>query len=168
MPGLQRSYRVYNCPAPTTAHSVFVNTGTSIKTMMQIKPTTGIIPFGWGYALDSIPTAPVYVELLTTGTVAATLTTAYVSGDIIKYGDPNSTASLITLGTTASGYTATGEGSITATDVLDVGDCMATSYRNRLELDRECGVVPTDYLRIRAHTGTAVNMLCWIDWLEQG
>jgi len=166
MPGLLKSYRVYNCAMPTTAHQVYVTTGTSIKTMMQIDPTVNIIPFGWGYAFDSNPAAAVYVELLTTGAIAATGLTAFVAADIIKYGESGGTASAINLGTSASGYSATGEGAIVATRVIDVGPPMANYYSTRLELDHESSVLASEFLRVRAHTSSAVNMLCWVDYLE--
>ena len=165
MPGQQRSFLVYNCAtAALTAHAAFVTTGTSIKTMLQLKSSgANLTGIWWGYCFDSTPAVPVYVELVSTGTVAATVT-AFNAGDIIKYGDSGCTAAELTLSTTTSGFTASAEGTITATRLLDVGVPMASGYETQLPLDREFGVLATDYLRIRAHTATAVNMLCWIGW----
>lgn len=166
MPGQARSFLAYNCAtAALTAHAAFVTTGTTIKTMQQLKSSLGnMTGIWWGYTFDSTPTVPVYVELITTGTVAATGLTAYNAGDIIKYGDPSGAAADLTLSTSTSGFTATGEGTITATRLLDVGVPMASGYETQLPLDREFGCIATEYLRIRAHTATAVNMLCWIGW----
>jgi len=166
MPGQARSYLAYNCAtAALTAHAAFVTTGTSIKTMLQLKSSLGNITItSWGYALDSTPAVPVYVELLTTGTVAATSLTAFNAGDVVKFGDPSGVAADLTLSTSTSGFTAAAEGTITATRVLDVGVPMASGYSTQFPLDREPGCIATEYLRIRAHTATAVNMLCWIGW----
>jgi hypothetical protein len=168
MPGQGRSFLVYNgATAALTAHAAFVATGTAIKTMLQVKSggpnLTGI---WWGYCFDSVPAVPVYVELLTTGTVAATGVTAFAAGDIVKYGDSGGAASALTVTSNTSGFTATAEGTITATRLLDVGIPMASGYETQLPLDREFGVVSTEFLRIRAHTATAVNMLCWVGWVE--
>lgn len=170
MPGQGRSFVVYNgATAALTSRLAYVATGTAIKTMLQIKSggpnLTGI---WWGYALDvATPTSPVYVELLTTGTVPATGITAYAAGDIIKYGDGGGGASALTTTSNTSGFTATAEGTITATRLLDVATPpMAASYETQLPLDREFGVLSTEYLRIRVTTATTVNMLCWVGWCE--
>lgn len=140
-------------------------TGTSTKTMLQVKPTTNIALIAWGYSFDVVPTALVKAELLTTGTVAATVT-AYASGDVCKYDDAGSAASLISLGTSASGYTSSAEGSVTATRLLDSRLEWGQSYMAQFPLDREPGVQANDILRIRATTATTINMLCWVAFEE--
>jgi len=167
MPGQGRSFLVFNGPsAALTAHFAYVTTGTAIKTMLQIKPTTNITGIWWGYQFDSIPNAPVYTELISTGTVGATVT-SYAAGDIVKYGDSGGAASVIAITANTSGYTSSGEGTITATRLLDSGGPpMASGYETMLPLDREFGVVANDFLRIRMHTATAVLACCWLGWVE--
>src|SRR5690242_4297287 len=98
----RRRYLIFNgASAALTAAPASVATGTSIKTMLQVKPTTNIAIVEWGFECDSVPTAQIKWELLTTGTVAATVT-AFASGDVCKYDDAGSAASAISLGTSAS------------------------------------------------------------------
>jgi hypothetical protein len=99
--------------------------------------------------------------------VAATVT-AYVANDLTKFSDPNQAASILTLGTTASGYTATAEGTITATRTADVHliDPVA-NYVWAWALDQEFRVNVSKFLRIRVTAPAAVNALCWILWAEQ-
>src|SRR4051812_23590097 len=102
-----------------------VATGTAIKTLLQFKPSATIIAkiIEWGISFDGSSAAtPGKVELIETD-VAATVT-AFVAADITKLdsdalmgGDP--TTNLIQVGTAASGYTASAEGTTTATRDLD-------------------------------------------------
>src|SRR5687768_16807788 len=103
---------------PTTAAQASVTTGTAIKTMLQIAtPSTRQIQLiAWGFSIDDTAGADGVVELLQTD-VAATVTAHVASG--VQPLDPNSPASLMTLSTTATGYTATAEGSTTASRVFD-------------------------------------------------
>jgi hypothetical protein len=157
-------YRIWNGPAPTTAGQVAVTTGTAIKTMLQVKPVTALKITAWGYKLTTVPGAAVAVELLTTGTVAATVT-ASAAADVIKWGGANSEAADLTLATSGTGYTSNGtEGTITTTRVLDVGDDWATSYRTQFPLGRGPAVAAADICRIRVLTATAVLMICWIEF----
>ena len=108
----------YNAAAPTTAAMVKVTTSTSIKTMLQIATPSNrpIRVVEWGISFDASAAAtPGTVELLHTD-VAATVTAHVAAG--VQALDGNST-SLMTLGTSATGYTATAEGSITASRSLD-------------------------------------------------
>lgn len=161
----RREYMVQNGAMPTTARIPLVTTGTAIKTMLQIKPTTPLVVIEWGFSFGIVPTALVSVELLTTGTVAATVT-AYGANDITKWGDSAQGPSAITLGTTASGFTASGEGTVTATRLLDYQPTHAQSYSKQFPLDREPNIPITDYLRIRVTTGTAIDMNCWVVFEE--
>ncbi|MEV6432556.1 hypothetical protein [Nocardia sp. NPDC051463] len=158
----RRRYKLYNgATAALTAALAPVTTGTSIKTMLQVKPTTNVAVIAWGYSFDAVPTSLVKVELITTGTVAATVT-AFASGDVIKYDDPGTAASAISLGTSASGYTSTAEGTVTASRLLAGRNELAQSYESQDPLDREGGVVANDILRIRATTAVAIGMTCWV------
>lgn len=159
---MRRRYKIFNYAMPTTAGPTAVATGTSIKTMMQLKHASNFLVVAWGYSFDVVPTAKVTVELLTTGIVAATVT-AYVAADLNKYDDPGNAATGLLIGsTTNSGYTSTGEGSITTTRTIDARMDLGQSYQSQDPLDREGGVVAGDVLRIRATTSVSLGMLCWV------
>jgi hypothetical protein len=163
---VRRRYKIFNAAtAALTAPITAVTTGTATKTMLQLKPTTNVAIISWGYEFDVTPTAFVRTELISTGTVAATVT-AFNAGDVIKYDDAAQSASAASLGTTASGFTATAEGTITATRVLDMGPGWAQSYVIQFPLDREPGVIANDLLRVRMTTATAINAITWIDYEE--
>lgn len=169
------TYKVYNGPAPTTASQVAVTTGTNIKTMLQLKlgPSTNQIGkiIGWGISFDgSAAATPIECELLSTGTVAATIT-EFVAADIINTGDPNAAAVTddfplsFTAAGDESGYTATAEGTITATKVYDCQLVAPTNqYVIQLPLGREWCWKASDFLRVRVKAGTAVNCICWIEF----
>jgi uncharacterized membrane protein len=149
----------------TTGPPTKVTTGTATKTMLQIvaPSTRALTVVKWGVSFDgSAAGVPIICELVETGTVAATITTAYVANDIQKYDDPNSVASQITIGsTTASGYTATSEGSVTATRYADLQMVQPTNqYEWEWSLGREFKVKASNVLRIRVTATVAVNCLC--------
>lgn len=164
----RRRYAAWNAAtAALTAAPTMVTTGTALKTMLQIKPGTGcnIAIIEWGYSFDVTPTAVVKVELITTGTVNATVT-AFNAGDVVKYDDPGTTASSITLATSGSGFTSSAEGTVTASRLLDYQASWAQQYSKQFPLDREPAVVAADILRIRMTTATAVNASCYVVWEE--
>lgn len=167
-------YTTWNGPAPTTAALASVTTGTAIKTMLQLAtPATRMIQIlEWGFSLDDPPGADGVVELLQTD-VAATVT-AHVSSGVGNL-DPNGTASLLTLGTSATGYTATAEGTITATRPFDAVSLSSVSGESGLQYVR--AFMPDDrpivavskFLRIRATTPTtASDMRCFVTFQEVG
>lgn len=159
-------FMVQNGAMPTTARIPMVTTGTAIKTMLQIKPTTPIAVIAWGFSFDIAPAALVSVELLTTGTVGCVALTDFVAADLTKW-DAGASASAISLAAEASGFTSSStEGAIVATRVLDYQPTWAQSYQTQFPLDREPGVSANDFLRIRVTTGTAINMNCWLVWEE--
>jgi hypothetical protein len=167
-------YKIANYAMPTTAAPSGVTTGTSIKTMLQFKPsaTIGARIIQWGYALDSSAQATsAKIELIETD-VAATVT-ASVANDLVKWdaaalmgGDQ--TTNLIQVGTSATGYTSTAEGSITATRELDspqfvtTGTSFAVKWDSQFPLGREPFVQISKFARIRVTFGTAVNMYCYM------
>jgi hypothetical protein len=162
----RRRYTVYNAAtAALTAAPAGVATGTSIKTMLQLKPTTNISIIEWGYSFETVPTAAVKVELITTGTVNATVT-AFAAGDVVKWGDAGGAASAITLATSGSGFTSTAEGSITTSRLLDYYVTWAQQFSTQWPLEREPQVVASDILRIRMTTATTINAVCWLCWEE--
>lgn len=161
------SYIVWNGAMVTTAAPVPVTTGTSIKTMLQIVPAIPITVIAWGYSLDAAPATPGTVELIHTGTVAATVT-AYAVADVMPFHNPYALANTsgtsgvpLNLGTALSGYTSSGEGSITATRLLDVQK-QNGPYVLQGPLGREAGVPAAGVLRVRMTFGTAVNAICWV------
>ncbi|MGV9803919.1 hypothetical protein ACWDTP_38390, partial [Mycobacterium sp. NPDC003449] len=108
-----------------------MSTGAAVKTMLQLAtPSTRQIQLiSWGFSVDDPPGADAVIELLQTD-VAATVTAHVASG--VQPLDPNAPASLLTLGTTATGYTASAEGSITATRVFDAMSLSSTSGESSL------------------------------------
>lgn len=162
-------YQIYNGPSPTTAAQVAVTTGTSIKTLLQVKAsaTKPLQIVEWGISFDgSAAATPIKVELLETD-VAATVT-ASAAADINKLdaealagGDP--TTNLVPVGTTSTGYTSTGEGTITAVREFDVQFIAPTNqYVKQFPLGLEPVVQVSKFARIRVTAGAAVNAYCYM------
>lgn len=163
-------YLIGNGPMPTTAAFAVVTTGAVIKTMLQVK--MGATVMGrireWGGSFDASAAAtPGKVELIETD-VAATVT-ASVANDIFKYdsaallnGDP--TTALIAVGTTSTGYTASAEGSITATRLLDGPILLPPTqpFFKQIPLGGEAIIQIGKFARIRVTFGTAVNAYCYM------
>jgi hypothetical protein len=165
----RRRYIAWNFAMPTTGEPSFVTTPTTLTTgatLLQIKPTTNCAIIAWGFQTNVVPTALVNIDLLTTGTVGATVTN-YAAADIMKYDDSGSSASLIaTGGGNTSGFTSTAEGTITATRYLDQGPGWSQFYKTQEPLDREASVQAGDFLRIRAWSATAIGIKCFVVWEE--
>lgn len=161
-------FQAFNGPMPTTAAQLKVTTGNVIKTMLQIAPAanSSILVVEWGISLDAfVAAAPGTVELIETD-VAATVT-ALAAADITKFGDANDDASLITLGTSASGYTASAEGSITAVRVGDaILDPPTGLYVKQFPQGQEFKIRAGKFGRIRVTFAAAINALCYIKWIE--
>lgn len=168
-------YRTYNGPMPTTAAQVAVTTGTSIKTMLQVAtPSTRQIQLiSWGFSITAPPatTSTGIVELLDTDT-AATVTAHVAAG--VQPLVPGQPASLVTLGTSATGYTSSSEGTPTASRVHDVvevpgltagGDGIAP-YTWQWMPDERPIIAVSRFLRVRVTFGAAVNMITWVCWDE--
>lgn len=162
-------YQIFNGPSPTTAAQVPVTTGTAIKTLLQVLPsaTNTIRVIEWGISFDgSAAGTPIKCELLETD-VAATVT-AHVAAGIVKFGgtalsNGDVTTNLIQVGTSATGYTSTSEGSITTTRVFDAQLVAPTNqYVKQFPLGREPVIQVSKYLRIRVTAGTAVNAYCYV------
>ena len=161
-------YAIYNGPMPTTAAQAPVTTGTAIKTMLQVKlgtQLTGKI-VEWGISFDgSAAATPGKCELCETGTVFGTVT-ASAAADITKYGDPNlvdPTTSAFVVGTSATGYTCTSEGSITAVRMFDAVLLPPTApYVKQFPLGREPVINVSTAMRIRVTFGAAINAICYV------
>lgn len=151
---------------PTTASFAAVTTGTSIKTLLQLKPFNVCSIREWGISFDgSAAATPIEVELLDTGTVFATVTTS-ADADIMKMdGAEGAVASVVglTLGTSATGYTSSGEGSITAVKLFDAQFVAPTNqYIKQFPLGVEPKLIIGNSVRIRVKAGAAVNAICYM------
>lgn len=167
-------YKAWNGAMPTTAAQASVTTGTAIKTMLQLSTpaTRDITLIAWGFSIDDPPGADAVVELLQTD-VAATVTAHVAAG--VQPQNAGSPASLLTLGVANTGYTATAEGSITATRVFDTVSLSSVSaeaaagmvYTYQFMPDERPVIPVSKFLRVRATTPTtAVDMRCFVVWDE--
>lgn len=164
-------YTAWNAPMPTTAAMAKVTTGTSIKTMLQIATpaTRGIQLISWGFTCDAVPSGIGQVELIQTD-VAATVTAHVAAG--VQPIDPGMPASLMTLGTSATGYTSTSEGSTTASRSFDNQFVRASNTGEQVSyvcqwMPDERPIIPVSkFLRVRATFAAAVNMLTFVRWME--
>jgi hypothetical protein len=164
-------YLIPNGPMQAAAAFAAVTTGTAIKTLLQVKAgaTTSLKIVEWGISFDgSAAATPGKVELIETGTVAATVL-ATVAADITKLdphaisqGDP--TTALIAVGTTSTGYTASAEGTVTTVRNLAPPQFIAgtTQYQFQFPLGREPLIQTGNLARIRVTFAAAVNAICYM------
>ena len=158
----------------TTAAPVVQPTGTAIRTMMQLKPATGVIirPIAWGVSFNATAAAtPGTVELIETD-AGATMSTAFLAADIQPYGDANAPANTagtsgvpLNLGTSASGFATASvtEGSTANSRMADLQLIAPTNqYAQQWPLAREIECIPGRFLRVRATFGTTVGLLAWV------
>jgi hypothetical protein len=156
---------IQNGAMPTTAAPVKVTTGTAIKTMLQVKLASGVTGkvVEWGVSFDG-SAAATPIELLETGTVFATVT-ASVANDITRLNplEQDPTTALVVVGTSATGYTSTSEGSITASREMDYQLVAPTNqYVKQFPLGREPILNAVSALRIRVTAPVAVNCYCYV------
>lgn len=163
-------YLIANGSCPTTAAENTVNTGTNIKTLLQVKPgeTVSAKVVEWGISFDgNVANTPIKCELLETDAAAAV--TALTSSDITKLdsnalqgGDP--TTALVAVGSSATGYNASVEGTITSTRMLDLQLISPTSvYVKQFPLGREPVIQVGKFGRIRVTAASgAVNAYCYM------
>lgn len=162
---MAQRYIIANGPMPTTAALSVVQTGTAIKTMLQIAASAGnpIKIDEWGIFFNATAVGtPVRCELIETGSVAATVTAHQASG-VMRYdfiGDGG--ASSVNLGTSATGFTATAEGTPTATRLGDMAMVPPTSgYVKQFPLGKEFLVPPSTFARIRVTAAADVGCWCY-------
>lgn len=158
-------YFIANGPMPTTAAQAAVTTGTAIKTLLQVKGIAGV-KFKvkqWFVSFDGSSAAtPIKCELIETGTVFSTVT-ASAAADISPFTDAGAPISttFFSVGTTATGYTSSSEGSIVATRMFDVRFIPPTGGDGlQFPLGCEPEVAAVSALRIRVTAGAAVNAYC--------
>lgn len=160
-------YKIFNGPAPTTAAQVPVTTGTAIKTLLQLKPFNQAKIVGWGISFDgSAAATPIKCELCETGTIFGTVTASADADCVKQNGADQAVASIagLTLGTSATGYTCTSEGSIVASRMFDAQLVAPTNqYIYQFPLGQEPVLVIGNACRVRVTAGTAVNAICWIE-----
>lgn len=153
----------------TSAASVKVTTTTSIKTILQVQAsaTRPLIVTEWGISFDgNVAAQPVQVELIDTFSIAATVT-AHVAAGVQPYDDPNAPASTVTLGTAATGYNASAEGTITQTRIGDLQLIAPTNAFDKVwALGREWQVPVSHNLRIRVTSATSINCYGVVWWQE--
>lgn len=161
-------YLIANGAMQTTAAFVKVATGAAIKTMLQVKPITPARVIEWGCSFDASSAAtPGEVELIETGTVAATVV-ASVAADCTQL-DPeavalNAPADYFTLSTTGTGYTASAEGTITTVRNLAAPQLIAPTnqFIQQFPLGREPYIQPANIMRIRMTFAATVNTYCYV------
>jgi hypothetical protein len=162
-------YKTWNGATPTTAAQVKVAVANGVKTMLQLStPATRQIQLiSWGYSIDAALAG--VVELMQTD-VAATVTAHVAAG--VQPLDPNAPASLLTLGTANTGYTASAEGSTTASRVFDVQEVSSSSppnlsYSYQWTPAERPIIAISKFVRVRTTFGaTTSSMVCWIVWDE--
>src|SRR6266498_588921 len=161
------AYKVWNGPAPTAAAQQAVTSNPAIQTLLQLATPADmqIRIVSWGFSADDPANVDGVIELLETD-VAATVT-AHVASGLVKL-DPNAPNSRLTLGTSATGYTATAEGTIAATRVFDAVSLSSTSGESPLVY--VCQLMPVEmpiiavsrFCRVRITTGLAIRT--WITY----
>lgn len=162
-------YLIFNGAAAGAAAPVAVTTGTAIKTMMQLKPSATIIAkvVEWGISFDgTVANAPIKCELVETSGAATVVASAAaditkLDGNALAGGDP--TTNLIQVGTTSTGYTASGEGTPGTCRIFDLQYIAPTNqYVKQFPLGREPVVQVSTFLRVRVTAGAAVNCYCYM------
>jgi hypothetical protein len=163
-----RQFTAWNGAAPTTGALAPITTGTAIKTMLQLAPPSTLDAdlIGWGISFDGATFGTkIKCELIETD-VAATVT-AHVAAGLVKAIGPADLASQMTLGTAATGYTATAEGTTTASRLLDYQLIdQSAAYSFTWPLGNYPKIQPSKFLRVRVTATSAVNAVCFISWGE--
>jgi hypothetical protein len=157
----------------TAAAPVEQPTGTAIRTMMQLAPSSdyGVMRVHeWGFSLSTYANGG-QVELLDTGTVFATLNTAYALADVQPHNDATAPANTsgssglpLNLGTALSAFAtgSTTEGSITATLMKDYQTDPQGPYVKQWPLGLEPEIAGGHAMRVRATFATTTNMTCYV------
>lgn len=160
---MAKLFQVWNGASVTTAAPAPVTTGTAVKTMIQIVTSANSeirVCEYWWEGDGSAAATPGVVELgFANNTTTPATVTAYVAADIKKY-EPNSVASSLTLGTTASGYTASAEGTPVAMFSIPHQVPPTSGIYIQYPLGREPELPISSTLRLRNKLGTAVNAIC--------
>lgn len=151
---------------PKSSHAVVeVATTTSLKTVLQVAtPSTQQIELvRWGVYFDaSAAAAPGVVDLIDTN-VTATVTS--LTPEVFGYS--NEPASLCVGGSSATGYNASAEGTITASRIIDAENNPPTSgYSWDWPQGERPVIAVSRFLRIRCLFAATVNVIPFIVWQE--
>lgn len=152
-------YMVQNAALPTTAASVRVATGTSIKTLLQgTAPSSRRIEIvGWTLDFDGSPDG--VVELIHTTTVAGGTPTAVTP---TVWSDPSGPAALSTWG-----FSPSSEGTVVATTrLLDVHTVKANQSTYWFPLAERPVVPASGVVRVRCSMTTGANSLVSVFFTE--
>lgn len=164
-------YSVINGPAPGAAATPKVTTGTVVKTMLQFVTAAtreARIVQHWIEFDGSAAATPIQYELLKLpNTTTPATVTAFVNADIAKVNDTNAVNSAISLGATASGYTASAEGTLVSPVTIEQHLVPPTSgIYIQFPLGREPELAVSNMARQRVTAGAAVNAVCGVMWEE--
>ena len=163
-------YKIFNGPAPTAASQVADTTHTVITTLLQVQ-VSATLPariVEWGISFDGAAAAAGIVCELLECAGAATVT-AHATAGIHRHdaaamhgGDP--VTNLILVGTGATGFNATAEGTLTVVRMHDAQIIQPTSqYVLQFPLGREPYMQPGAFFtRIRVKAAAAVNAICYV------
>lgn len=166
---MAKVYSCFNGAGPTTAAPAAVTTSTAVKTMIQLATsasTEARIVEWWWEGSGSAAATPAVVELMFHSSGAATVTAYTAATDFKKY-DPNSRASLMTVGTTSSGFSASGEGTPATALGSMVHQVPVTSGSYfQYPLGREPEMAVSTFCRLRNTVTPAVNAICGAAWEE--
>lgn len=163
-------YITFNGPMVTTGAQQSVAVANGTKTMLQIQPPSNRMMqiISWGFSLSGSLAGTID---LCQQDVADTVT-AHVASGIVSL-DPNIPASQAQLGTSATGYSASAQGSPAVTRMFDSQQIGATAGNNDLDYsyqfmpDERPFVAVSKFLKVRAtFAATSINMQCWVVWDE--
>lgn len=150
---------------PTTTQRALVQTTAVLKTLLQVLGKIDLRVVEWGISFPATAeAAKPSVSLLTTGTIAATVS-ASAEADISKFGAAAQLAAdYLTLSTTGTGYNASAEGTITASAALDPLIQLSPTglFVKRIPLEQEAIIYKGDIGRIRVLSAVDYAVGCWM------
>jgi hypothetical protein len=143
---------------------VEVAVANGLKTVLQVKPVTkDLVVCAWTISADAAAAgAPIQVELIDVD-VAATVTTLTP----ILWENEDATAALAVGGTSATGYNASAEGSITASRLLDACQIRPDGGLYTIWFPRPPKVAAGRFLRIRCRYGAAAPNVTPGIWFDE-
>jgi len=157
----------HNTSAPFAP--VEVATSAAAKSVLQVAvpSTTDIRILGWGISFDGVtPTDPAGIVELFDCTASTLATVTALSPD--KFRSSTAPASLCVSGTTATGYNATAEGTLTAYRPLDIQEVHPqTGYSLWFpQGGTGPGIDASHQIRIRTTFSVTINCIPWVVWEE--
>ncbi len=162
-------WRAYCGVMPTTSQFSALGTTTSLKTLLQLKAANSLLMKvkKWGISFDGSAGAQgVQCELLETGTVFGTVT-AFAAADLMAIDAAallGTSTNFLSVGTSASGYNCSAEGSIAATRIFDAPISQPTGpYVWEYSLGNEPVVNAGCALRVRVKAPSAYNAIAWVE-----